>query len=282
MPPHDPAALADALVEVLRDRPAYVEPRAEIAACFDPERSLDEYEALFERLVGRDGRRAMSRSPYCEGYYEEHGLDEDRIALWFYARLLRRLRPRGGRLLDFGCGTGHLLRRLSDHFETYGYDASAVARSRCRLTAAESLVLEEWESIAADSLDVIVSLHTLEHLERPLRVMQPLAAKLRPRRPVPLRRPQPRRPRPPPQAQGLVRLPRPDPRQPAEPRRVGHAGAPRRPDVLWVRGDGMWDPPYVGLSAAFLAAGPVRSPGRSAADLAALAPVPARRASGSA
>lgn len=58
VPPHDPAALADALVEVLRDRPAYVKPRAEIAACFDPERSLDDYEALFERLVGRDGRGA--------------------------------------------------------------------------------------------------------------------------------------------------------------------------------------------------------------------------------
>src|SRR5215470_86634 len=87
--------------------------------------------------------------PYSEQYYEEFGLDDDRIALWFYARLLRRLRPRGGKLLDFGCGTGHLVRRLTGHFETYGYDASPHARSRCRLTAPDALVLEEWESSAA-------------------------------------------------------------------------------------------------------------------------------------
>ena len=189
----------------------------------------------------------MSRSPYCEGYYEEHGLDEDRIALWFYARLLRKLRPRGGRLLDFGCGTGHLLRRLSDHFETYGYDASAVARSRCRLTAAESLVLEEWESIAADSLDVIVSLHTLEHLERPLRVMEPLAAKLVPGGLFVFVVPNPG---------GLGRrLKRKawfgyrDPTHVSLLSRGEWVMLARRAglDVLWVRGDGMWDPPYVGL-----------------------------------
>ena len=69
-------------------------------------------------------------APYSDEYYGEFGLEEDRIALWFYARMLRRLRPRGGRLLDFGCGTGHLLRRLGDPFEVYGYDASPHARAR--------------------------------------------------------------------------------------------------------------------------------------------------------
>ena len=53
-----------------------------------------------------------TKSPYNESYYAQHGLAGDRIALWFYARLVRRMRPKGGRLLDFGCGTGHLLRRL--------------------------------------------------------------------------------------------------------------------------------------------------------------------------
>jgi SAM-dependent methyltransferase len=189
----------------------------------------------------------MSRSPYSEDYYEEHGLDEDRIALWFYARLLRKLRPSGGRLLDFGCGTGHLLRRLGDHFETYGYDASAVARSRCRLTATDSLVLEEWESIAPGSLDVIVSLHTLEHLERPIRVMQPLAAKLAPGGLFLFVVPNPG---------GLGRrLKRSawfgyrDPTHASLLSRGEWVMMARRAGllVLWVRGDGMWDPPYVGL-----------------------------------
>jgi glycosyltransferase involved in cell wall biosynthesis len=48
--PHDPAALAAALIEVVRDRPAYVRPHAAVAAEFDLERSLREYEELFEAV----------------------------------------------------------------------------------------------------------------------------------------------------------------------------------------------------------------------------------------
>ena len=55
-----------------------------------------------------------------------------------------------------------MLRRLTPSFETYGYDASPHARARCRLNAPDAIVLEEWESLAPDSLDIVVSLHTLE------------------------------------------------------------------------------------------------------------------------
>jgi SAM-dependent methyltransferase len=112
---------------------------------------------------------------HSDSYYQQHGLDEDRIALWYYARLIRRLRPKGGRLLDFGCGTGHLLRRLSKWYEAYGYDASPYARNRARMAAPDAVVLEDWESITPASLDVIVSLHTLEHIERPITAFQKLA-----------------------------------------------------------------------------------------------------------
>ena len=115
---------------------------------------------------------------FQEHYYDEHQLADDRIALWWYARVIRALRPAGGRLLDFGCGTGHLLKRLSAHFEAYGYDAAPFARNQCRTTAPEAVVLEEWESLPDASFDVIVALHTLEHLPRPLPVVQRLAVKL--------------------------------------------------------------------------------------------------------
>ena len=130
--------------------------------------------------VWREGRqtRAMKTQPFDERYYEQTKLADDRIALWWYARVVQRLRPQGGRLLDFGCGMGHLLKRLSAHFEAYGYDASPFARTQCRSTAPDAIILEDWESIPAESLDVIVSLHTLEHLPRPLPALQGLAAKL--------------------------------------------------------------------------------------------------------
>jgi len=187
------------------------------------------------------------RSPYTERYYATHGLAGDRVALWFYARLVRRLCRGGGRLLDFGCGTGHLLRRLSEHFEAYGYDASPEARTVCRLTAPDAVVLEEWQSVARDSLDVIVALHTLEHLPQPRPTMEALAQRLAPG--------------------GIFLFVVPNPggighrlkgrkwfayRDPTHcsvlsqgewltlARRVGLR-------VRWVRGDGMWDPPYIGL-----------------------------------
>ncbi len=188
-----------------------------------------------------------AKSPYTEQYYDRHGLAGDRVALWFYARLLRRLRRSGGRLLDFGCGTGHLLRRLSDRFEAYGYDASPEARTICRLTAPDAVVLEEWQSVPLDSLDVVVALHALEHLPHPRATIEPLVQRL---------------------ARGglfLFVVPNPgglgrrlkgprwfayrDPTHCSVLSRGEWLTLARRAGltVRWVRGDGMWDPPYVPL-----------------------------------
>lgn len=49
--PRDPNALAAGLVEVLNNRAAYVKTRVEIRRVFDTEKTLDEYEKLFESLV---------------------------------------------------------------------------------------------------------------------------------------------------------------------------------------------------------------------------------------
>ena len=189
----------------------------------------------------------MGAERFSEQYYQEQGLDEDRIALWFYARLLHRLRPRGGRLLDFGCGTGHLLKRLSGGFEAYGYDASPHARSACRQNAPDAVVLEDWESLEPASFDAIVSLHTLEHLERPLHTVKRLALLLA--------------------EGGLFLFVVPNPGGLGRRLKKGNWFAYRDPThrsllsrgewcviakragltVDWVRGDGMWDPPYVRL-----------------------------------
>jgi glycosyltransferase involved in cell wall biosynthesis len=53
--PGDPRAIAEALVEVLRRRDEYRRSRDQIGAVFNLERTLDEYEALFESLVDRRG-----------------------------------------------------------------------------------------------------------------------------------------------------------------------------------------------------------------------------------
>lgn len=78
--------------------------------------------------------------------------------LWWYADLLRRLRPAGARLLQVECGDGRLLGHLADHFEVFGFDIRPSARNRCRMQVPEALVLEEWEHRPEDGFDVVVSI----------------------------------------------------------------------------------------------------------------------------
>jgi glycosyltransferase involved in cell wall biosynthesis/ubiquinone/menaquinone biosynthesis C-methylase UbiE len=63
--PRSPQALADGIVEVLRDPDRYAPTRERVREFFDTARAIDEYEALMERLVSErratsDERRAMS------------------------------------------------------------------------------------------------------------------------------------------------------------------------------------------------------------------------------
>jgi len=47
VPPRDPAALAEGLIRVIRDRSRFIKPRAEIAAAFSLDAALAQYEQLF-------------------------------------------------------------------------------------------------------------------------------------------------------------------------------------------------------------------------------------------
>ncbi len=189
----------------------------------------------------------MTRERFGPEYYAAHHTAGDRVALWYYARLIRRLCPGGGKVLDFGCGTGHLLKRLVDHFEAYGYDPSPYARSESRLQAPRAIILDDWTVLGKESLQAVVALHTLEHLREPAPTVVALARRL---------------------ARGgifLAVLPNPegmghwlkgkdwfgyrDPTHYSLLRRkqwlrvFSAAGL----EIRSVRGDGMWDPPYVRL-----------------------------------
>jgi SAM-dependent methyltransferase len=187
---------------------------------------------------------ALDGPDIAADYYAGHGLEGDRIALWYYARVTRRLAPAGGRVLDFGCGTGHLLRRLSRTFDAFGYDTNSPARSQCRVTAPDAVVLEEWQSLEPESFDAIVSLHTLEHIEKPGNTIEALTSKLVPG--------------------GALLFVVPNPSGWGHQLKKGGWFAHRDQthcsllsqgawltlarraglQIAWVRGDGMWDAPY--------------------------------------
>jgi glycosyltransferase involved in cell wall biosynthesis/SAM-dependent methyltransferase len=76
--PRDPQALAEGIVEALRDTEAPRPAREEVQRIFDPQRSIQEYEALMERLVA--SVRGTARAQLAGGLLAERR-DQARSAL---------------------------------------------------------------------------------------------------------------------------------------------------------------------------------------------------------
>jgi SAM-dependent methyltransferase len=109
--------------------------------------------------TGRQGAVA-----YDHQYYQNNGQSGDRPALWFYARLIRHLMPEGP-ILDFGCGTGYLMRRLSNWTPTDGFEISNFAREGAQRMLPGSHFYSELEDLPSQRYGGIVSLHVLEHID---------------------------------------------------------------------------------------------------------------------
>ena len=109
---------------------------------------------------------------------------------WFVARrelvreLLLRHRPEGERIriLDVGCGTGATLTALSDLGELVALDRSPAALRFCRRRGFSQLILAEAERlpVASDSVEVVLALDLLEHIEDDGAAAREIARVLRP------------------------------------------------------------------------------------------------------
>lgn len=107
----------------------------------------------------------LSEYEYDMHYFAARHQDRDRPALWFYERLVRQwINP--GTILDYGCGTGFLLRRLSRHFATAGFDLSTDALRSTSENVPGVTVYAHESDIPESSFTGVVSLHVLEHIDR--------------------------------------------------------------------------------------------------------------------
>lgn len=120
-------------------------------------------------------------SQYSQAYFEQNQQLGDRPALRWYARVCNRLlgRPNGD-IFEYGCGTGWLMHHLMKRHHVTGYDASEFCLEQARQNAPQATICADLAQLQPGSSDLIVSLHTLEHVPEPSASISFLADLLRP------------------------------------------------------------------------------------------------------
>lgn len=152
----------------------------------------------YARLAARDRWRrfkanraftvkAVTRRNTRAGYEELFGSDElldeylgsERLA--FYAEVAEVSAAFGARqVVDIGCGSGHLLRALSDRtpgarFVGVDFSENAIRRARNVLHEARWLVGDAYAPpLKEASFDLVLCTEVLEHLERPREALDAL------------------------------------------------------------------------------------------------------------
>jgi len=100
---------------------------------------------------------------FDENYYLNNGQLNDRPALGWYARLARRFLDTE-QMLDFGCGTGTLMLRLSKLGKIDGFDLSNFALEKAKILNPQSKFFSAISQIDSKKYSAVVSIHVVEHL----------------------------------------------------------------------------------------------------------------------
>ena len=120
-----------------------------------------------------------SQNPFDDTYFQRAAyanVSFDRFSQYwwsnrYYALLARRHGPPTGRVLEVGCGLGHLLGWLTDNYQVVGADINpwALAQSRRNVPQGSFLLLsaENLGAFQDSSFQIVIAKHVVEHLPNP-------------------------------------------------------------------------------------------------------------------
>lgn len=139
--------------------------------------------------------KPLPRDEYGEQYFQRYNYADRPLGrfsmYWFarryYAALVRRYAPPGGserRLLEMGCGLGHLLGLLQNDFACVGIDIAgySIAQLKRNAPKAEGYVMDasDLSAFADGEFSAVVALHLVEHLPNPPAALREVSRVLRP------------------------------------------------------------------------------------------------------
>lgn len=132
---------------------------------------------------------------YTREYFEKWNYSDRPLGkysmYWFarryYAALCQRYAPPGDssrKLLELGCGLGHLLGLLQDDFHCVGIDLIDYSIEQTKLNApkaeAYQMSADDLSRFETGSFSVVVALHLVEHLPHPQQTIAEVYRLLRP------------------------------------------------------------------------------------------------------
>jgi SAM-dependent methyltransferase len=89
----------------------------------------------------------------------------------YYALLARRYGPPEGKVLELGCGMGHLLTWLADCYQVFGSDINpwALTQAKRSVPKGQFVLLSADQSYAFPQavFDIVIAKHVVEHLSHP-------------------------------------------------------------------------------------------------------------------
>jgi 2-polyprenyl-3-methyl-5-hydroxy-6-metoxy-1,4-benzoquinol methylase len=108
----------------------------------------------------------LPKDMFNKTYYLSNKQEGDRIALRLYYKLATKY-IKEGRVLDYGCGTGHLIKRFHEGYEAWAYDLASYARESAHSIAPYVHICSDIQALKFNYFDLVLSVHVLEHLQNP-------------------------------------------------------------------------------------------------------------------